>query len=134
MKKTILIAVCILVAILLVIALLPVKIDCGDSQWYTLAERRAAAELIAARIRSFEGCRLFAVRYDGDDISQNNLDYCNELVSGEKTYTDCVVFTSYFRSPIFGGGAWNANQLYSWSWCLARTEAEDWEIVAFGYA
>lgn len=134
MKKKVLWILGMLAVILLVIALLPAKIDCGNSERYTFEDREAAAQLVVDKIGSFEGCKLFAVKYDGDDVSQENLNYCNGLAADGKVYTDCIVLTSYFRSPIFGGGAWNANEIYSWSWYLARIADEPWEILTYGYA
>ena len=133
MKKKLSYVICILAAIIFVIAILPAKLDCGDSEIYTYEERKAAANLVADTINSFEGCKLFLVKYDGDDTSQKNLYYCNELAKDGVQYVNCIVFTSYFRSPIFGGGAWNANEMYSWSWYLARTDDGLWEIITYGY-
>lgn len=134
MKKKILIILSIIAVIILVITFVPPIINCGDSEIYTKQERQVAADLIADTIRSFEGCKLYAVLYEGDPVSEKNLEYCNELAKEGTVYADCIVFTSYFRSPIFGGGAWNANEIYSWSWYLARTDDGDWEILTYGYA
>ncbi len=134
MKKKLFFVLGILVTIAFITTILPEKIDCGHSEIYTLEEREAAVNLVADKVRSFEGCKLFFVRYDGDAASQENLSYCNELAEEWVTYIDCIVITSYFRSPIFGGGAWNANHVYEWSWYLARTAAGEWEIITYGYA
>lgn len=90
--------------------------------------------MIADTISSFDGCRLYAVVYEGDPVSTKNLEYCNELAEEGTVYADCIVFASHFRSPIFGGGAWNANDINSWSWYLGRTADGDWEILTYGYA
>ena len=134
MKKKILIILSIIAAIVLTITFFPPIIDCGDSEIYTKQERRAVADLIADKIRSFDGCRLYAVVYEGDAVSEQNLEYCNELAKEGKVYVESIVFKSYFRSPIFGGGPWNANDIYSWSWYLARTDDGDWETLTYGYA
>lgn len=134
MKKKIVIIFCILVANVFLIAILPARIDCGDSALYSLEERYDAAKLVADKINSIEGCKLFLVKYSGDDASQINLDYCNELAKDNAAYVDCTVFTSYFRSPIFNAGSLNPNELYSWAWYLARTKNGSWEIITFGYA
>lgn len=105
-----------------------------ESAIYTIDDRQAAANLIADTVNSFEGCRLYAVKYDGDEVSQKNLEYCNSLAQEGITYSESIVFTSYFRSPVFGGGAWNANEIYNWSWYLARTNNGEWEILTYGYA
>ena len=134
MKKKIVIIFCVLVASIFLIAILPARIDCGDSALYSVEERNDAAKLVADKINSIEGCKLFLVKYNGDDASQNNLDYCNELAKDNVEYVDCAVFASYFWSPIFNAGSLNPNELYSWSWYLARTGNGAWEIITFGYA
>lgn len=134
MKKKMLIVLVNVIAIALVITFLPAKIDCGDSEIYSLNDRKTAAALIADTIRSFDGCKLYAIVYEGDSVSKKNLEYCNRLAEEGTVYVDSIVFTSYFRSPIFGGGAWNANEIYSWSWYLARTADGDWELLTYGYA
>ena len=134
MKKKIIIILIIAAGLILVLSLLPARIDCGDSTIFAIEDRKNAAGLVADKINSFDGCKLYAVKYEGDAVSQKNLDYCNSLAEKGTTYKDCIVFTSFFRSPILDGGAWNANEIYSWSWYLARTEDGPWDIIAYGYA
>ena len=134
MKRKIVIIFCVLVASIFLIAILPARIDCGSSALFSLEERNDAAKLVADKINSIKGCKLFLVKYNGDEESQNNLDYCNELAKDNVEYVDCAVFTSYFWSPIFHAGSLNPNELYSWSWYLARTRNGSWEIITFGYA
>lgn len=122
-----------LCVVLILHCILPIN-DCGESALYTKEERQDAADLISNTVESFEGCKLYAVKYEGDDVSKKNLEYCNSLAADGVTYSESIVFTSYFRSPIFGGGAWNANSMYSWSWYLARTNGGEWEILTYGYA
>lgn len=45
----------------------------------------------------------------------------------------CISFDSSFRSPKNGGGAWNANEEYTWSWWLARSEGGTWKLMTWGY-
>ena len=97
-------------------------------------ERKAAANLIKEKINAKEGCMLFLIKYEGDTVSQNNLNYCNELATDGKIYTDCAVFKTCFRSPINNSGALEPNALYTWSYYLARTSDGPWEIVTGGYA
>ena len=134
MKKKIKYVALILVVIIFAITVLMPKTFCGNSEIYTLEERKAVADLVKDRINSYEGCMLFLIKYQGDTVSQNNLDYCNQLAKDGKIYTDCMVFKSYFRSPIKNSGAWNPNELYTWSYYLARTSDGPWEIVTCGYA
>ena len=134
MKKKILIALLAILGIVLVLSIVPAVIDCGESVLYTTEERQAAAKLISDTVESFEGCKLYVVTYEGDEVSKKNLEYCNSLAADGITYSESIVFTSYFRSPIFKAGAWNPNDLYSWSWYLARTNGGDWKILTYGYA
>ena len=134
MKKKIRILLIVLCTAALVLHLIPAVIDCGDSAVYTIEERETAARLISDTVNSFEGCKLYAVKYDGDEVSQKNLEYCNSLAADGITYTESIVFTSYFRSPVFNAGAWNPNEIYDWTWYLARTDGGDWEILTYGYA
>ena len=134
MKKKIISVVCVLVVIIFAITVFVPKTFCGSSEIYTMDERKAAASLIKEHINFKEGCMLFLIKYEGDTVSKNNLDYCNELATDGKIYTDCVVFKTYFRSPIKNSGALEPNELYAWSYCLARTTDGPWEIVFGGYA
>ena len=137
MKKLIRIALCVLFGIVLIWVFtpqIPAVTVHGESEIYTREDRQSAARLISDTVNSFEGCKLYAVEYEGDEVSQKNLEYCNSLAADGVTYSESIVFTSYFRSPIFNAGAWNPNDLYSWSWYLARTNGGDWEILTYGYA
>lgn len=134
MKKKILIVLSVLLGIALILTFISPVIDCGESMLYTKEDRQSAAKLISNTVESFEGCKLYAVKYEGDEVSKKNLEYCNSLAADGITYSESIVFTSYFRSPIFNAGAWNPNDLYSWSWYLARTNDGEWEILTYGYA
>ena len=134
MKKKILIVLCVLLGIALMLSFIPAVIDCGDYVLYTKEDRQSAAKLISDTVEFFEGCKLYAVKYEGDEVSKKNLEYCNSLAEDGITCSESIVFTSYFRSPIFNAGAWNPNDLYSWSWYLARTNDGEWEILTYGYA
>ena len=134
MKKKILTILVTLCVIALILTFIPAVTVHGESEIYTREDRQSAAKLISNTVESFEGCKLYAVKYEGDEVSQKNLEYCNSLAADGVTYSESIVFTSYFRSPIFNAGAWNPNDLYSWSWYLARTNSGEWEILTYGYA
>ena len=38
-----------------------------------------------------------------------------------------------FRCAENGGGAWEANEEYTWSWWLARSEGGKWKLMTWGY-
>ena len=132
-KKTKYVALILIVIIFAITVLMP-KTFCGNSDIYTLEERKAVADLVKDRINSYEGCMLFLIKYQGDTLSLNNLEYCNQLAKDGKIYTDCMVFKTCFRSPIKNSGAFEPNALYTWSYYLARTADGPWEIVTGGYA
>lgn len=110
----------------------PVTMDYGQSELYTQEEIASAMEKVQSHIGSWDGCKLYSISYAGDKNSQDELDYINGLAADGVTYADCMVLSVAFRSPLFGGGAWNANFLYHWSWYLGRTETGDWEAVTWG--
>lgn len=122
------------VAILLTVAALrPADLDYGTSELYTLAERKAAVNVILGQFYSMRGCKLYSLSYGGDEWCQKELDYCNSLADDGEVFVDCIVFQTEFRSPINGGGAWNPNSRYDWNWYLARTEFGPWKLLTWGY-
>lgn len=122
----------VLVLLLLVSALRPVVIRYEQSELYTEEEMDEAVAQIEQVFHSWKGCRLYSIDYAGDALCERELDYCNTLAPDGVTYADCIVFRMEFRSPIFGGGAWNACQRYHWSWYLARPAGGAWELLTWG--
>ncbi len=109
----------------------PVTVDRGASALYSDEEIDRAVEVVKAKFAEMKGCRLISLSYAGDEKSQEELAYYNrELQAG---YTDCIVLNSEFRSPVFGGGAWDANSLYQWGWILVRTGDGPWTVLTSGY-
>ena len=51
----------------------------------------------------------------------------------KEPFTQCIAFDSSFHSPENGGGAWEANEEYTWSWWLARSEGGKWKLMTWGY-
>lgn len=121
-----------LVVVLACISLRPASIDYGTSDMYSKQDMDGALKLIKDKFYSWEGCKLYSISYAGDDFCERELDYCNTLADDGVTYTDCIVFRMRFRSPIFGGGAWNPNCEYDWSWYLARTDGGEWGLLTWG--
>ena len=115
-----------------VINLWPASIDYGSSEIYSREEMDEAITLIKDQFYSWEGCKLYSIYYTDDSFCQREVDYVNTLADDGVVYTECIVFRTRFRSPIFGGGAWNANFEYDWSWYLARTEGGEWELLTWG--
>ncbi len=91
--------------------------DWSQSSIYTDDQIAAAADAVQAEYRDeLRGCKLYSLTYAGDEVSAEELAYINEFGN----YDKCNVFKSMFRSPIIGGGGWNANDIYRWSWDLGR--------------
>ena len=120
-----------IVLIFTVINLWPASIDYGSSEIYSKEDMDEAIALIKDQFYSWEGCKLYSIYYTDDSFCQRELDYVNTLTD-DANYTECIVFRTRFRSPIFGGGAWNANFEYDWSWYLARTDGGEWDLLTWG--
>ena len=99
---------------------------------YSRQDMNEALKLVKDKSYSWNGCKLYSINYAGDEYCKRELDYCNTLAPEGMTYTECIVFRMRFRSPIFGGGAWNVNSEYDWSWYLARSEGGDWYLLTWG--
>ncbi len=113
------------------------KIDYGTSALYTKADMDAAIDEIKRTFSNMDGCKLYSLSYISDDMcSAENVAWMNELEAAndaEETFTQCIAFGSSFRSPITGGGAWNANREYNWQWWLARSDGGQWKLMTWGY-
>ncbi len=116
------------------VMLKPVSVDYGSSQLYSRSDIDRAVSAVKLDFSKMVGCKLFSLSYAGDEISQRELEIANRHRIPGDLYTDCIVLKSVFRSPIRGGGAWNANELYYWSWILARKGNGSWVVIDKGYA
>ena len=121
-----------IVLIFTMINLWPASIDYGSSEIYSKEDMDEAITLIKDQFYSWEGCKLYSIYYTDDGFCQREVDYVNTLADDGVVYTECIVFRTRFRSPIFGGGAWNANFEYDWSWYLARTDGGEWDLLTWG--
>ncbi len=121
-----------LIIVFTCISLWPASIDYGTSDIYSRQDMNEAIDLIKEEFYSWDGCKLYSINYTDDNFCQRELEYCNTLAKEGVTYDECIVFRMQFRSPVFGGGAWNANFRYDWSWYLARTEGGEWELLTWG--
>ena len=110
-----------------------VKVDVADSALYTEEERLAAAEAVKEKFAEMNGCKLNSLTFAGDERCEKELESLKKQ-DDAKDATACIVFDSSFRSPKKGGGPWEANEKYTWSWMVARTAAGVWEVVNYGYA
>ena len=115
-----------------------VEIDYGTSSLYSKEDMDAAMKVIRKQFRSFEGCELHSLSYISDETCSDpdTLAWMNDLRTEKDTkdpFTQCIAFDSSFRSPENGGGAWEANEEYTWSWWLARSEGGKWKLMTWGY-
>ena len=135
-KKKILTIICSVVLTLIIvftcISLWPASIDYGTSDIYSRQDMSDAIDLIKEEFYSWDGCKLYSINYTDDNLCQRELEYCNTLAKDGVTYDECIVFRTQLRSPIFGGGGWNPNTRYDWSWYLARTEGGEWKLLTWG--
>ena len=116
-----------------IVSMLPPSVDLGESELYSLAERQEAADVIRREFAQWRGNKLYALNYCGDQRCQNDLSYCNTLrEEGEPPYTECIVFSLVYRSPLFASGGWTENTVYQWSWYLVRTEEGSWKTLTYG--
>lgn len=143
MKKIIAMVLCLVLALSLVACgkagTSKVKIDYGTSFVYTKEDMDAAIEVIKKQFSSFEGCELHSISYMSDEECNNadNISWMNDLEKAndnKEVFTQCIAFDSSFRSPKKGGGAWEANEEYTWSWWLARSEGGKWKLMTWGYS
>ena len=123
-----------IIAVVSVSLLKPATFDYGNSEIYSIEDRKEAVQIIENKFNSWDGCKLYSISYTSDELCKRELDYCNTLAKDGTEYAECIVFRSRFRSPIFNAGAWNPNSEYNWSWYLARTENGNWELLTWGFA
>ena len=113
------------------------SISNGKRKVYSKEEIDSAIEIIKKQFASFEGCELHSLSYMPDEECNNadNIEWMNDLRTDDnkEAFTQCIAFESSFRSPKKGGGAWEANEEYTWSWWLARSEGGEWNLMTWGY-
>lgn len=126
-------AFCLAVMALAALCSCSVRIDYGHSELYSRSEMDAAILEIRLALAKMDGCVLHSLQYAGDAFCEKNLSYCQSLAEGQEL-RQCIVFYSSFRSPRHGGGAWEPNTEYRWTWYLGRTAAGNWILLTYGYA
>lgn len=112
----------------------PIEVDYGSSEIYTHKEINQAVTAVKLDFTKMVGCKLFSLSYAGDEKSRKELDQANEDRIPGDYFTDCIVLNSVFRSAVHSDGAWNANDVYRWSWTLVRTKNGHWIVFDKGYA
>ena len=114
------------------------KINYGESDIYTEEDMNSAIEVIKEKINSMEGIKLHSLSYSSDNTCNtvDNVAWMIDLAEANEeneVFTQCIMFESSFRSPEQGGGAWAADEEYTWSWWLARSEGGEWKLMTWGY-
>ena len=141
MKKTITLAFCFVMLFLFAGCgkgdVSNVKIEYGTSSVYSKEDMDAAIEVIKEQFSSFEGCELHSLSYVSDEECNKaeNIEWMNDLRADDskEIFTQCIAFNSSFRSPKKGGDTWNADEEYTWTWWLARSEDGEWKLMTWGY-
>lgn len=114
-----------------------VTIDYGESELYTKEELDDAIAVIEAEFSTWEGCELHSLTYGGDAAcSDENIEWLNGLEMKEQTepFTQCILFSSSFHSPVEQRDAWDADTEYEGlQWWLGRSDGGAWELVTCGY-
>ncbi len=100
-------------------------IDYGDSKIYTHEDMDQAISVIKNEISNLKGYnKLENLEYAGDEMSQENIPYCNSL-SEDVEYDECIVFNSSLKTSLTGSNN-------HWSWYLARLKNGDWDLLTYG--
>ncbi len=111
-----------------------VAVDYGSSEIHSVEELERAVAVVKADFAELAGCTLYSLKYAGDERSRMELEEANKGLAPDERYTACAVFDSVFRSPVAGGGAWEPNERYYWSWILVKTGDGNWIVLTRGYA
>jgi len=110
-----------------------VKIVYGKSELFSKQDMDAAIEAIFEKFEEWDGCTLYTVTYMGDEVSKDNLNYCNDLYESA-VLDECIVFESSFHTGYSGDLGFNTNQDYDgWTWYLARKNVGQWILLTYGY-
>ena len=123
-------AMLILAAVVIVMSIKPVTVNYKSSDIYSEEEIKAAVQCVKDDFKSLQGCKLYSLSYAGDEQVQRETE---RQLRQESQFEEYIVIDSAFRSPINGGGAWNAASIYTWNWILGRNAGEEWVVIDKGY-
>ena len=132
MKK--LVKISVLVIFILGVIILVFSMRGKQSQKYSKSDIDEVKAIATDSFKGWkQGCMLISLSYAGDEISEDNLSYCNQISSDNKKYTDCIVLYMAFKTGkdtlVF-----RPNTIYwGYNWIFAREEGKPWELVNFGY-
>ena len=106
-------------------------IDLGESKIFSQEDLQSAVDAILAEFSTWEGTEMHLVTYAGDVQSLSELEYVKKHYEG---YDEVAVFLSAFRSPKEQYGAWEPDEEYTYSWCAARKDKGEWNLINWGWA
>ena len=107
-------------------------IDLGESEIFSQEDLQSAVDAILAEFSTWEGTEMHLITYAGDEQSLSELEYVQKHY--EEGYDEVAVFLSAFRSPKEQYGAWEADEEYTYSWCAARKDKGEWNLINWGWA
>ena len=119
-----------LAAVIVFMSVKPITVDYKNSDIYSQEEIKSAVECVKDDFKSLHGCKLYSLSYAGDEQVQRETAYRLER---ESQYEEYILIDSVFRSPIFGGGGWNSDDIYTWHWILGRNAGGEWVVIDKGY-
>jgi len=119
-----------LAAVIVFTSVKPITVDYKNSDIYSQEEIKSAVECVKDDFKSLHGCKLYSLSYAGDEQVQRETAYRLER---ESQYEEYILIDSVFRSPIFGGGGWNSDDIYTWHWILGRNAGGEWVVIDKGY-
>jgi len=121
------------------VQLKPVEIDYGESTLFTKEEMDEVIELIKKEYEHdfFDSFRrkLFAINYTSDTYGYSVRARKNAYRPKNNKYTDCMVFTTEFKTSILGGNMiWEPNHYYTqFYYVFAKTKDGEWESCGGGF-
>jgi len=110
----------------------PPTINYGTSEKYTQDNIASAAKAVKLEFHSWGVGKLYSIDYTDDETCTSSLGYCNSLTAGDKTFTESIVLTTYFKTSSVSGSELQPDQFYRYTWYLARTEGGIWEVLTCG--
>ena len=115
------------------------KIDLGDSERFSEAERQAAVDCVLRAFRKWDTpCTVQAIYYDEASYdSEKEAFYASSFDQGMFEPEDVILLYSDFHTPEGAqAGGFNPDENYTgWKWILVRDHASaPWRVIAYGYA
>lgn len=109
-----------------------VTINYETSNTHTKEDIDNAKNAVFDQFSQFSDAELNSLTYSGDEISKDNINYCQELIE-DKKIVDCIVFKSNFKTSKWAKPAWEPNTEYNWDWYVAKDSNGNWIVATYGY-